>query len=68
MHYVQFFLLVLPISFPLNAQIGRIFLGSNPRLSYTLKFLKMSFLTKIPIDWLNGKFNNFPCVIMTLVS
>jgi hypothetical protein len=27
MHYVQFFWLVLPISFQLNAQIGRIFLG-----------------------------------------
>ncbi len=55
--------------FPLNAQIGHIFLGSNVRLNYILKILKMSFLTKkIPIDWLNGKFNNFPWVIVTLVS
>jgi len=65
---VQFFWLVLPISFPLSVQIRRVFLGSNPRLSYTFKILKMSFLTKISIDWPNDKFNSFPCVIMTLVS
>jgi hypothetical protein len=48
MHYVQFYWLVLPISFPLNVQIGHIFLGSNLKLSYTFKILMMSFLTKIP--------------------
>jgi hypothetical protein len=68
MHYVQFFYLVLPVSFPFNVQIGCIFLGSNPRLSYTFKILKRSFLKKILIDWLNDKFNNFPSIIMTLVS
>jgi hypothetical protein len=27
-----------------------VFLGSNPKLSYIFRILKMSFLTKIPID------------------
>jgi hypothetical protein len=47
MHYVQFLLLVLPISFPFNAQIGHISLGSNTSLNYTFRNL-MLFLMKIP--------------------
>ncbi len=35
--------------FPLNAQIGCIVLGSNPRLNYTLKNLRCHFLHKYHI-------------------